>query len=84
MAVHNELGVKNDLAALGALCREAGVPFHVDGAQALGKMDLDLSVLPVDLMSFSGHKIAWAEGTWLSTSPGLGAPAGGADSWGWA
>ena len=62
MAVHNELGVKNDLAALGALCREAGVPFHVDGAQALGKMDLDLSVLPVDLMSFSGHKIYGPKG----------------------
>jgi cysteine desulfurase len=62
MAVHNELGVKNDIAALGALCRDAGVPFHVDGAQALGKMALDLSVLPVDLMSFSGHKIYGPKG----------------------
>lgn len=62
MAVHNELGVKNDLAALGALCRDAGVPFHVDGAQALGKMALDLSTLPVDLMSFSGHKIYGPKG----------------------
>lgn len=62
MAVHNELGVTNDLAALGALCREAGVPFHVDGAQALGKMALDLSSLPVDLMSFSGHKIYGPKG----------------------
>jgi cysteine desulfurase len=62
MAVHNELGVKNDLAALGALCRDAGVPFHVDGAQALGKMALDLSTLPVDLMSFSGHKVYGPKG----------------------
>ena len=62
MAVHNELGVKNDLAALGTLCRDAGVPFHVDGAQALGKMALDLSTLPVDLMSFSGHKIYGPKG----------------------
>ena len=62
MAVHNELGVKNDLAALGALCRDAGVPFHVDGAQALGKMALDLATLPVDLMSFSGHKIYGPKG----------------------
>ena len=62
MAVHNELGVTNDLAALGALCLEAGVPFHVDGAQALGKMALDLSSLPVDLMSFSGHKIYGPKG----------------------
>ena len=62
MAVHNELGVKNDLAALGTLCRDAGVPFHVDGAQALGKMALDLATLPVDLMSFSGHKIYGPKG----------------------
>jgi cysteine desulfurase len=62
MAVHNELGVKNDLAALGALCRDAGVPFHVDGAQALGKMALDLSTFPVDLMSFSGHKVYGPKG----------------------
>lgn len=62
MAVHNELGVKNDLAVLGALCRDAGVPFHVDGAQALGKMALDLSTLPVDLMSFSGHKVYGPKG----------------------
>ena len=62
MAVHNELGVKNDLAALGALCRDAGVPFHVDGAQALGKMTLNLATLPVDLMSFSGHKIYGPKG----------------------
>lgn len=62
MAVHNELGVKNDLAALGALCRDAGVVFHVDGAQALGKMALDLSTLPVDLMAFSGHKIYGPKG----------------------
>jgi cysteine desulfurase len=75
MAVHNELGVKNDLAALGALCRDAGVPFHVDGAQALGKMALDLSTLPVDLMSFSGHKVYGPKGIGaLFVNRGLNSP----------
>ena len=75
MAVHNELGVKNDLAALGALCRDAGVPFHVDGAQALGKMALDLSTFPVDLMSFSGHKVYGPKGIGaLFVNRGLNSP----------
>lgn len=62
MAVHNELGVINDLEALGRLCRDAGVPFHVDAAQALGKLPLNLATLPVDLMSFSAHKIYGPKG----------------------
>jgi cysteine desulfurase len=56
MAVNNEIGVIQDFAAMGALCRERGVIFHVDAAQATGKIPLDLAVLKVDLMSFSGHK----------------------------
>ncbi|MDX1590212.1 MAG: IscS subfamily cysteine desulfurase [Oleiphilaceae bacterium] len=57
MAVNNELGVISDIAALGEVVRERGILFHVDAAQALGKMALDLSQLPVDLMSFSAHKL---------------------------
>ncbi|MBK6335732.1 MAG: IscS subfamily cysteine desulfurase [Betaproteobacteria bacterium] len=56
MAVNNEIGVVQDFAAMGAICRERGVIFHVDAAQATGKIPLDLAVLKVDLMSFSGHK----------------------------
>jgi len=56
MAVNNEIGVIQDMAALGSLCRELGVIFHVDAAQATGKMPIDLSSLPVDLMSLASHK----------------------------
>ena len=56
MLVNNEIGVIQDIAAIGALCREKNVLFHVDAAQATGKVDIDLAVLPVDLMSFSAHK----------------------------
>jgi cysteine desulfurase len=56
MAVNNEIGVIQDIAAIGALCRRRGVLFHVDAAQATGKMPLDMSELRVDLMSMSAHK----------------------------
>ncbi len=56
MAVNNEIGVIQDIAAIGELCRKRGVIFHVDAAQATGKMPVDLAQLKVDLMSFSAHK----------------------------
>ncbi len=56
MAVNNEIGVIQDIDAIGKICREKGVIFHVDAAQATGKMPIDLTKLPVDLMSFSAHK----------------------------
>ncbi len=56
MAVNNEIGVIQDIAAIGELCRARGIIFHVDAAQATGKMPLDLAKLKVDLMSFSAHK----------------------------
>ncbi len=56
MLVNNEIGVVQDIAAIGAICREKGIIFHVDAAQATGKVEIDLAQLPVDLMSFSAHK----------------------------
>ncbi len=56
MAVNNEIGVIQDIDAIGKICREKGVIFHVDAAQATGKMPINLTKLPVDLMSFSAHK----------------------------
>jgi len=56
MFVNNEIGVIQDIPTLGEICRERGVLFHVDAAQATGKVDIDLTKLKVDLMSFSGHK----------------------------
>ena len=56
MFVNNEIGVIQDIAAMGEICRERGVIFHVDAAQATGKVVVDLTKLKVDLMSFSAHK----------------------------
>jgi cysteine desulfurase len=56
MYVNNEIGVIQDIPSIGALCRERGVLLHVDAAQASGKLPIDLSQLPVDLMSLSAHK----------------------------
>ena len=56
MLVNNEIGVIQDIAALGAICRENGTLFHVDAAQATGKVAIDLAKLPVDIMSLTAHK----------------------------
>ncbi len=56
MMVNNEIGVIQDIAAIGEICREKGILFHVDAAQATGKVAIDLQQLKVDLMSFSAHK----------------------------
>ncbi len=56
MFVNNEIGVVQDIASIGELCRSRGVLLHVDAAQATGKCDIDLGALKVDLMSFSAHK----------------------------
>jgi len=56
MLVNNEIGVIQDIAAIGEICRDKGIIFHVDAAQATGKVAIDLQQLKVDLMSFSAHK----------------------------
>jgi cysteine desulfurase len=56
MFVNNEIGVIQDITSIGNICRENNIIFHVDAAQATGKVDIDLEKLPVDLMSFCAHK----------------------------
>ena len=56
MSVNNEIGVVQDIETIGEICREKGIIFHVDAAQATGKVEIDLQKLKVDLMSFSAHK----------------------------
>jgi cysteine desulfurase len=62
MCVNNEIGVVQDIAAIGALCREHGVAFHSDCAQAAGKVPLDVGSLPVDFLSFTAHKLYGPKG----------------------
>jgi cysteine desulfurase len=56
MFVNNEIGVIQDIPAIGAMCREKGIIFHVDAAQATGKVLIDMAELPIDLMSLASHK----------------------------
>lgn len=62
MHVNNEIGVINDIAAIGKITRERGVIFHVDAAQSTGKVDIDLQTMQVDLMSLTAHKIYGPKG----------------------
>jgi len=62
MHVNNEIGIIQDIEAIGDICRERKIIFHVDGAQSAGKVSIDLQALKVDLMSFSAHKIYGPKG----------------------
>jgi cysteine desulfurase len=62
MMLNNEIGVIQDIAAIGAICREKGVVLHTDAAQAAGKIPLDVRALPVDFLSFNAHKIYGPKG----------------------
>jgi cysteine desulfurase len=62
MHVNNEIGVVQDIAAVGAICRERGVAFHVDAAQSAGKVPLNVEAMNVDLLSLTAHKIYGPKG----------------------
>ncbi|EPY30195.1 cysteine desulfurase [Strigomonas culicis] len=62
MLVNNEIGIIQDIESIGKICRDKGVIFHVDAAQASGKLSINLQKMPVDLMSFSAHKVYGPKG----------------------
>ena len=74
MHVNNETGVVQDIERIGALCRDRDILFHVDAAQSLGKLPIDLASLPVDLMSMTAHKIYGPKGIgalYIAERPGV-------------
>ena len=62
MHANNEIGVINDIASIGEICRERGVFYHVDAAQSAGKIEIDVEAMKIDLMSLSAHKMYGPKG----------------------
>ena len=83
MHVNNEIGVVNDIAGIGEICREAKVFFHVDAAQSAGKMPIDLSQLKVDLMSLSAHKMYGPKGVGVLFVSQASRSTRSPDAWWW-
>ena len=74
MYVNNETGVVQDIAQIGAICRERDVLMHVDAAQAVGKLPIDLAALPIDFMSMTAHKLYGPKGVgalYIADRPGV-------------
>lgn len=74
MHVNNEIGVIQDIAGIGEICRRRDVLFHVDAAQSVGKLPIDLNELPVDLMSMTAHKVYGPKGIgalYIANRPGV-------------
>ena len=67
MAVNNEIGVIQPIQEIGELCRANKIFLHTDAAQAVGKIDIDVNKMKIDLLSISGHKIYGPKGDWLLT-----------------
>ena len=84
MHVNNEIGVIQDITAIGNMCREKGIIFHVDAAQSTGKVEIDLEKLPVDLMSLASHKTYGPKRHWCAVCASQTPRSSrGANAWWW-
>lgn len=69
MAVNNEIGVIQPIQEIGELCRANKIFFHTDAAQAVGRIDIDVNKMKIDLLSISGHKLYGPKGVLVLSHP---------------